>query len=247
MSRSRLQLKLNNKMALLAAPCLLALIVLYALGAGFGGGADSAFSGPATPTTSIAGDAETGSTGRAEPAGSAGLGFETAMDVVLKLIVVVGLIFATAKALQYFGGRARGQVGSRALIRVVESRSLAQNQVLHLVEVGDRMLLVGATGSQLTALTEITDRESLGSLRAKIEDNCSPQESFAQHLQMLTSRLQIKVPAPAGETLQADRIREITALIRGVTAEARQATSWRNDLGPTRPSITAEDQSFALQ
>lgn len=242
---------MNNKTAaLLAVPCLLALIVLYVTGLGLGYSSDSSFHAPSTPV-SVPSDTEVVSTNGTELNEDAGSGFEMAMDVVLKLIVVVGLIFATTKALQYVSGRARGQDGSRALIRVVESRNLAQNQVLHLVEVGGKLLLVGATGSQLTALTEITDGETVENLRARIEDNCGPQVSFAQHLQTLTSRLQSKTSAPVGSTLRPERIREITTLVRGVTAEVRQATAWRSNLRPILPRegslATAEDQSLALQ
>ncbi len=47
------------------------------------------------------------------------------------------------------------------------SRSLAGNRALHLVEVGSSVYLVGASDGGVELIAEITDKESLDSLRLK--------------------------------------------------------------------------------
>jgi flagellar biosynthetic protein FliO len=77
----------------------------------------------------------------------------TAVDVSLKLILVLGLVYGTLALLRRYGGglslsQRTGQ------IRVLESSTLASNRSIYLVRVAGRQILLGVTPSQITTLAD---------------------------------------------------------------------------------------------
>lgn len=82
---------------------------------------------------------------------------EIGMDLLLKLAIVVGLIYAAAFVLKRLGFTGNGpRIGSRR-IRVIESHSLGPQRAISIVEVGDRQFLVGTTAQQIQVLAELDD------------------------------------------------------------------------------------------
>lgn len=80
------------------------------------------------------------------------IGF-SALDVLLKLGFVIGLIYASLYLLRRWQGQMTGRPTRQ--MRVVESLSLAPRQTLHLVRVGSQTLLIGATDQTLTQLGSV--------------------------------------------------------------------------------------------
>ena len=77
----------------------------------------------------------------------------TAADVTIKLILVLGVAYASLALLRRYGrGVAWGRTGSR--IEIVEASSLASNRSIYLVHVADKQLLLGVTPNQITTLAE---------------------------------------------------------------------------------------------
>ena len=132
------------------------------------GGSLLAASPSATPTVS-ASAAPSGSAGSPAPAGSAAGMFSSPgdarsdggldlLDVALKSVLVVALLFLTLRLLRRVQGGTNAGLGR---IKVIESRPLAAKASLHLVALGDRRLLVGLTPAGLVSLTEL-DADQLG-------------------------------------------------------------------------------------
>ncbi|MHB8620773.1 MAG: FliO/MopB family protein [Chloroflexota bacterium] len=88
-------------------------------------------------------------------------GFLTIASLALKLAIVLGLIYATVWVLRFFSGRSKGPFASASAVSILETTRLAQNRDLYLVDVADRVLLLGATGSTIAVLTEITDPDAI--------------------------------------------------------------------------------------
>ena len=80
------------------------------------------------------------------------------------LAAVVGAIYLLFWILRRSAGR---RVTENDLIRVLGSKNLAGNRSLHLVEVGSSVFLVGASDGGVELISEITDKESLDSVRLK--------------------------------------------------------------------------------
>jgi flagellar protein FliO/FliZ len=104
-------------------------------------------------------------------------------DFVRMLIIlaaVVGVIYLLFWVLRRGAGK---KIQENDLIRVLGSRSLAGNRALHLIEVGGSVYLVGASDGGVQLISEITDKESLDSVKLKAAEQPSAGgRSFPQIL-----------------------------------------------------------------
>ncbi|MFN8535301.1 MAG: flagellar biosynthetic protein FliO [Dehalococcoidia bacterium] len=78
----------------------------------------------------------------------------TAIDLGAKLLIVLVLVGMSARLLRTIHGRTT-VAGRARTVDVLEVTHLANNRTLYLVQVGDQTLLLGATTSQITALTRL--------------------------------------------------------------------------------------------
>jgi flagellar protein FliO/FliZ len=75
------------------------------------------------------------------------------LDVGSKLLLTLALLYATLYLVRKYSNRLSGR-GPNSNLAVVETLRLGQSGALHLVRVGDRHLLIGATSQQITLLGE---------------------------------------------------------------------------------------------
>jgi flagellar protein FliO/FliZ len=78
------------------------------------------------------------------------------IDLTVKGALVVVLLFVTLRVLRRVQG---GSVPTDARIRVIESRTLGAKTQLHLVAIGARQVLIGATPGRLVTLAELSAEE----------------------------------------------------------------------------------------
>ncbi len=83
----------------------------------------------------------------------------TVGSFIFKLAVVLGLAYASIYALKRFTGLRSAIGGGGRRIKVVENATLGTNRSLHLIEVGQKRLLVASTPSQISLLTELAVEE----------------------------------------------------------------------------------------
>ncbi len=96
--------------------------------------------------------APTGQQGAApdiSPISTAGL----VLSVAFKLLAIVALIYMAAYLLRRW--RSVSPLRVRRRVTLVESTRLTQRQALHLVQAGERLLLIGATDQGLSLLAEL--------------------------------------------------------------------------------------------
>jgi flagellar protein FliO/FliZ len=80
----------------------------------------------------------------------------TAFRIILSLIFVVGVIFAVQWALKKWGNsRSSGASGPQGVIDVVATTNLAHGKAIHLIRVGEELVLVGATDQAITHLSDV--------------------------------------------------------------------------------------------
>jgi len=91
---------------------------------------------------------------------AASAGFDLG-DIAIKLIAVLGLIYASLMLLKRFGvGGMGGNAGGASNgpdVRVLSSIALAPNRSVHVIQVPGKTLLVGATPTSVNLLTELDD------------------------------------------------------------------------------------------
>ena len=143
-------------------------------------------------------------------------------DLVVKLGLVIGLIYLTMWALRTYvlGPQARKRLGNRLSGRmdVLDTTVLAPNRTLYLVEVADRVLVLGATGTSLSTLSEIREPEAIDLLK-KRADGDEPDEaeapSFAAQFKALTEQTPLGDKIGALRTLAAGLRRPVTETVEG--------------------------------
>lgn len=134
-----------------------------------------------------------GSLGLAEPDWPALL-----LDVGLKLALTLGLAYTTIYLLRRYVARPIGQ-RKAARVSVVETVSLGQHRALHLIRVGGKLVLVGATQQQITLLTEVADAEGTADGKAAGRQGEVAPGPFAQS----EARGAVPVEDPFGDRLRA--------------------------------------------
>ncbi len=146
-------------------------------------------------------------------------------DLVIKLGVVIGLIYLTMWVLRTYvlGGQARKRFGRHlggGGIDLLDTTQLAPGRTLYLVEVADRVLVLGATGSSIGTLAEIREAEAIDLLKARHAGEAGPP-SFAAQLKALTEHL--PVGTGAAPSFLSDKIGELRALAANVRRPAEAA------------------------
>ena len=99
-----------------------------------------------------------------------GMNWATLLRTVFSVAVVIILILISARVLKHFMTTAGQQLGADSAIRILETAHLpAPNgkgrSALSLIEVGESVLLIGATDQQLSLLAEFADPEIVERLR----------------------------------------------------------------------------------
>ncbi len=137
------------------------------------------------------------------------------LNVVVRLAAVAGVIYAAVWLLRRWMRRRGGPTFAGGKVRVLETMGLATNRLLYVIDVGDRLLLLGATPQQLSTLAELTDEETIAALRAGPGGRRTV--SFNDHLRDLSARFNL----PRGSHESRDSVAEVAA--PGPTAADRQA------------------------
>ena len=94
-----------------------------------------------------------------------GWSWASAIRTLASIAVVIVLILLSAQGLKYLMAGAAQPLRPNQSIRVVETMHLPSpsgrgRAAVHLVEVGEQLLLLGATDTQLTLLTELPDEDA---------------------------------------------------------------------------------------
>lgn len=106
----------------------------------------------------------TGELGRADPTG-----LPVGFDLVAKLLVVLALIYATASVARRYLLRAPSR--SQSLVHLLETTTIAPKKNVYVIQIAGRVLVLGATESGLSTLTQFDDPETVASLIAGARPN----------------------------------------------------------------------------
>jgi flagellar protein FliO/FliZ len=160
--------------------------------------------------------------------------YSLTFDLVVKLGLVIGLIYLTMWALKRFvvGPQARGGAPRLAgRLEVLDTTHLAPNRTVYLVEVADRVLVLGATQSTLSTLAEIKEPGAIDLLKARPAEEAAASPSFADQFQKLTASLTSKAPAAASAEPSSptaflqDKIGELRSLSAQLRRPSEESTT----------------------
>lgn len=94
-----------------------------------------------------------------------GVGIGDFVRMILVLGAVIAIIYGFFWMLKRFSGV---KAESEDAIRVLSTRPLKGDAALHLVEVGNRVFLVGSGGNAVNLVSEIDDKESVDEVRLAV-------------------------------------------------------------------------------
>lgn|GEM_PF-1485182 len=116
-----------------------------------------------------------------QPAGFSMSGGQ-AFSLAWRLGLVIVIIAVSIAGLRWWGKRAAAPRSTTGFIRVVDTLAISNGRSIHLVALGDRVIVVGATQQQLTFLNELTPEEAAKVLAALPQQSQQPLTSFAAEL-----------------------------------------------------------------
>jgi flagellar biogenesis protein FliO len=118
-------------------------------------------------------------TGQVQPAASSGV---TAWDYLRMLLILACVVVAIYLLFWLLRRGAGKKIQDNDLIHVLGSRGLSGSRALHLVEVGSSVYLVGSSDGGVDLIAEITEKESLDSLRLKAAEQAPAGRRTFQHI-----------------------------------------------------------------
>lgn len=110
--------------------------------------------------------------------------WSTAWRLMVALIIILPAVYYVTKV---YSKRA---VGSGRSLHLIDSIGLGPNKSVCLIEVGDRILVVGTTANQVSILTELTDPELVERLKGQAleRDSGTFAKMFAAKLSELRGK-----------------------------------------------------------
>ncbi|GMU41591.1 MAG: hypothetical protein AMXMBFR23_24570 [Chloroflexota bacterium] len=132
-------------------------------------------------------------------------GFGDWIGLLLRLGLVLGVIWGAVAAMRWYVRRSQGMGGRNGLatLEVIETHALGPNRALHLVRLGDRAVLVGATPERITSLLTVDDPEEVRRLSERPE--ATPRRSLAANLSGMSGFAASALRAPRASTAADDR------------------------------------------
>lgn len=117
-----------------------------------------------------------------------GVSWLSTIAYVLSLLAVFGIVFLMAYiATKFLGGRFNARISGHGG-RVLENLPLGPNRSVCIIEMADRVFLLGVTDQSITLLSEIIDPEEIERLRKKSRDFAS--DMFSEEFGSLSSIMQ---------------------------------------------------------
>jgi flagellar biogenesis protein FliO len=83
-----------------------------------------------------------------------------ALSLAWRLALVVVVIAGAVVGLRWWGRKAMAPRSTSGFLRIVDTLAISNGRTIHLVALGERVIVVGATSQQLAYLNELTPDES---------------------------------------------------------------------------------------
>lgn len=149
--------------------------------------------------------------------------------MVVKLAFVLALIYVAILGLRRYVYHGRSAVPGRKPVSVLGLQNLSPGRTVYVLEVGRKVLVVGATQTQLSLLTEVSDPEAIEEMHAlHLENPAADQFSSLLNSARRQFRMQDTVPPDSSsvEPLQ-QKIQEGHDFMQSKLAEVRQCLGQR--------------------
>jgi len=103
---------------------------------------------------------------------------------VMRMVLILGFVIACIYGLFFVLKKAGTQkFNEDNLITIISSKSISAGKALHIVEIGNHVMVIGAAENSVSALLEVTDKETIDNIKLhKAEVKRPTENSFQQYL-----------------------------------------------------------------
>lgn len=151
------------------------------------------------------------------------------MGMLIKLALVIAIFYAAVWALRRYLLQGRSPVLARKPVSVLGAQNLSPNRTVYILEIGRKVLVVGATQTQMSLLAEVTDPDAVDELRALVPAHSSADQ-FSSLLNSAVRQLGVKgstsTDAADSASLQAQILKGCDSM-RSRLAQLRQCADER--------------------
>ena len=106
----------------------------------------------------------------------------TTINLLVSLLLVIGLIYLVMAALKYFYVRASIPMKSEGVVKVLAREHIDSKKMMYVVEFGDRVVLIGSAGENLSLLSEVSDPEEAKRIKEKADEYISKYRLSLIHI-----------------------------------------------------------------
>ena len=107
--------------------------------------------------------------------------FSTAINLLISLLFIIGLIYLVSAGLKFFYVKASIPMKSENVVNVIAREYIDNKTIMYVVEFAGKVLLLGNAGQSLNVLTEITDKETIDSLKQQADEYVSKYKLKAEN------------------------------------------------------------------
>ena len=132
----------------------------------------------------LAGDAPAATGAPVEDDGERGFSLDSGevWSLIWRLGLVALIVGGAVLGLRWWGRKASSPRSVTGYLRVIDTMALSSGRTLHLVQLGNRVIVVGATAQQLSLLSELSESESAEVLSRSERREESGVAAFADEL-----------------------------------------------------------------
>ncbi|MBP7792970.1 MAG: flagellar biosynthetic protein FliO [Candidatus Goldbacteria bacterium] len=99
----------------------------------------------------------------------------TTINILLSLLLIIGLIYLTIIILKYFYSKSKFVFKNNGIIKIITKEHIDSKKIIYLVDVVNKILIVGAGNNELVLLSEIADKETIENIRQQANEYVSKQ------------------------------------------------------------------------
>jgi len=168
---------------------------------------------------------------KAKPQKSAFASFFNSVFAVLKylfyFVLVLALGYCAIWGIKFVMAKNNSYGGANELINILDLRYLAPNKAICLVEVGERILLVGLGGNSIDVLSELDDPDQVEDLRAKARRKGEALQPFQNYLNTFVEKFLACENNPPSEQIK-DNLKTTTDSIHKKIVSLSELRKSRN-------------------
>lgn len=97
----------------------------------------------------------------------------TSVNLLISLLFIIGLIYLTVIALKYFYSKSMVFFKTQGIIKVIGKEYIDSKKVIYLVDVVNKILIIGSGNNELVLLSEINDKETIENIRQQADEYIS--------------------------------------------------------------------------